>query len=81
MTDYHPISCSNYDQYEIAILHGQALRVTWRDAQGIVHVETLRPRDLQTKAGEEYLLAETGVGQSLALRLDKILRAEPVESA
>ncbi|MHB8474235.1 MAG: Rho-binding antiterminator [Gammaproteobacteria bacterium] len=81
MTDYHPIPCSHYDHYEIAILHAQVLRVTWRDAQGIVHVETLRPRDLQTKAGEEYLLAETLVGQTLTLRLDKILRAEPVDSA
>lgn len=81
MTDYHPIPCANYDHYEIAILHGQPLRVTWRDDQGIVHVETLHPRDLQTKAGEEYLLAETLVGQTLTLRLDKILRAEPVDSA
>lgn len=81
MTDYQPIPCSSYDHYEIAILHGQILRVTWRDDQAVVHVETLRPRDLQTKAGEEYLLAETTAGQILTLRLDKILRAAPVDGA
>lgn len=81
MTDYQPIPCSSYDHYEIAILHGQTLRVTWRDDQGVVHVEILRPRDLQTRASEEYLLAETSIGQTRTLRLDKILRAESVEGA
>lgn len=81
MTDYQPIPCASYDHYEIAILHGQLLRVTWRDDQALVHVETLRPRDLQTRAGEEYLLAETTAGQTLMLRLDKILRAEAPDGA
>jgi len=76
MSDYRPISCANYDQFEIAILHEQCLRITWHDEQAMVHVEVLRPCDLQTRGGGEYLLADTLSGQRIELRLDKIVRAE-----
>jgi transcriptional antiterminator Rof (Rho-off) len=79
MSDYLPISCANYDQFEIAILHGQNMRITWRDDQALVHVEVLRPCDLQTRAGEEFLLADTLSGQRIELRLDRIVRAESTD--
>jgi len=76
MSDYQPISCANYDHFEIAILHGQCMRVTWHDEEALVHVEILRPRDLQTRNGEEFLLAETQAGRHIELRLDKIVQAQ-----
>ena len=78
MSDYQPISCANYDHFEIAILHGKSLRVTWHDEQALVHVEILRPRDLQTRNGAEFLLADTRTGQRIELRLDKIVQAQPL---
>ena len=78
MSDYHPISCETYDHYEIAILHGQRLRVTWRDGDAISHVEVVQPCDLQTRNGAEYLLARTQSGRMLELRLDQIAHAQVV---
>jgi Rho-binding antiterminator len=76
MSDYQPISCANYDHFEIAILHGQCLRITWHDEEGLVHVEILRTRDLQTRNGAEFLLADSQTGQHIELRLDKIVQAQ-----
>ena len=71
MSDYQPISCANYDHFEIAILHGKSLRVTWHDEQALVHVEILRPRDLQTRNGAQVNPnLPTGRGEAL----DKLLR-------
>ncbi len=76
MSDYQPISCANYDRFEIAILHKQCMRITWFDEQAMVRVAVLRPCDLQTRGGEEFLLTDTLSGQRIELRLDKIVRAE-----
>ncbi len=79
MSDYRSIPCDSYDHFEIAILHGQRLRVTWHDEQARQHVETLCPRDLQTRNGAEYLLADMQTGQRIELRLDRIVQALPLE--
>jgi len=76
MSDYQPISCANYDHFEIAILHGQCMRVTWHDEEALVHIEILRPRDLQTRNGAEFLLADTQTGRHIELRLDMIVQAQ-----
>jgi len=76
MSDYQPISCANYDHFEIAILHGQCMRVTWHDEEALVHMDILRPRDLQTRNGAEFLLADTQTGRHIELRLDMIVQAQ-----
>ena len=83
MTDYRPISCAMYNQYELAILHHTTLRLRWRDGEGVIHLETLTPEDLETCDGEEFLLARTVFGECLRVRLDRIstlpaARPEPV---
>ncbi len=78
MTDYVPIDCGLHSQYELAIMHRQRLRISWRDAQGGTHVELLEPRDLLTRAGAEYLLADTPDGRRLELRLDHIQHTDPL---
>jgi Rho-binding antiterminator len=57
------------------------LRVTWHDEQALVHIEILRPHDLQTRNGAEFLLADTQTGQRIELRLDKIIQAQPLGSS
>lgn len=78
MSDYIPISCALYSRYELAILHGERLRVSWRDTDRVVHVETLLPRDLLTRDGVEYLIAETSVHEPRELRLDRIIGARQI---
>ena len=78
MTDYTPIDCGSYSQYELAILRGTRMRISWRDPGGQLHVETLKPRDLVTRDHGEYMVAESQTGATLELRLDYIHRSEPV---
>ncbi|MDE2234906.1 MAG: transcriptional antiterminator, Rof [Gammaproteobacteria bacterium] len=73
MTDYQPISCALYSQYEIAILHHTPLRVRWRDLDGVTYLETLTPEDLETREGEEFLVARNAQGQCRRLRLDRMI--------
>lgn len=76
MSDYTPIDCDLYSEYELAILRKWRLRIGWRDTQGLTHIETLLPRDLQTRHGEEFLIAETTTGERLEIRLDQITEAQ-----
>lgn len=72
MTDYRPISCAMYNQYELAILRHTTMRLRWRDSAGVIHLETLTPEDLETCHGEEFLLARNLIGECLRVRLDRI---------
>ncbi len=78
MTDYRPIDCKTYGEYELAIVRRQRLRVRWQDASGLPHVETLVPLDLETCEGEEFLHAQNANGERLRLRLDRIRGAAVV---
>lgn len=81
MSDYTPIDCSVYSEYELSILRKWKLRIGWRDAQGLTHIETLLPRDLQTRHGEEFLIAETTAGERREIRLDQITEAQRLSGA
>ncbi|MGH8282266.1 MAG: transcriptional antiterminator, Rof [Gammaproteobacteria bacterium] len=72
MTDYQPIPCALYSQYEIAILHRTPMRVRWLDADGVTHLEVFTPEDLVTFAGEEFLLARNAAGEPRRIRLDRL---------
>ena len=72
MTDYRPIPCALYSQYEIAILHRTPLRVRWRDTDGVTYLETLTPEDLVTRNGEEFLVGRNAAGEARRLRLDRV---------
>lgn len=73
--DYTPIDCDVYSEYEVSILHRQRLRVRWRDDGGADHVETLRPTDLETREGKEFMTALTDHGEERRIRLDRIREA------
>ena len=74
--DYIPIPCDIYNQYEIAILQGRSLRVAWMSARALDRVETLKPKDLRTRAGAEYMIAYNQIGQHRVIRLDRIKSAD-----
>ena len=79
MTDYQPIACGLYSQYELAIMHRTPLTLSWRGNDGLSHLETLVPEDLQTCKGEEFLVARNGAGEQYRVRLDRILAAHSRE--
>ncbi len=78
MTDYAPIDCGLYSEYELAIVHRQRLRVSWREPDGQLHMELLEPRDLQTRDRAEFMIALNRDAVRRELRLDRIVKAEPV---
>ena len=76
MSDYTPIDCDQYSEYELAILRKWKLRIAWQDTEGLSHIETLLPQDLQTRQGEEFLIAATTHGERMEIRLDQISEAQ-----
>lgn len=76
MDKYQPIACGLHSQYELAIMHQQAIQLRWQEADGSVHNEKLQPLDLIAQQGEEFLLAETDDGIPRKIRLDRILKHE-----
>jgi Rho-binding antiterminator len=78
MTDYTPIDCGLYSEYEQAILHHKRLRVSWREPDGHSGIDVLTPVDLVTRRGEEFLVLRRGDGAAFELRLDRICSAEPM---
>lgn len=74
MTDYIPIPCSQYDRYEVAIMHRRRLRLTWH-VDNVVYRRIVEPIDLQTRDGEEFLICGKG-GETLSIRLDQIRKVE-----
>jgi Rho-binding antiterminator len=76
---YIPIPCDIYSRYELAIIRRQALRVAWRGPRGIDRVEHLKPMDLRTRSGGEYMIACDRLGQRRVMRLDRIRSVEPLQ--
>ena len=78
MTDYTPIDCHAYGEFERAIIARQRLRINWRDGNGMDHLEILLPLDLETCQGEEFLHARNDRGERRRLRLDLIRHTSAV---
>ena len=74
-TDYKPIACANYDQYEIAILHAAKMHLTWQTGN-VTYNQVVTPLDLRTAHGEEYLLLRLASGETAEVRLDRIRRSQ-----
>lgn len=75
MSDYQPIDCHTYGEFERAIVARLKLRVGWRDENGLNHLEIIEPTDLETCRGEEFLHAKNEQGRTFRVRLDRIIKA------
>lgn len=78
MTDYTPIDCGLHSKYELATLQARQHRVFWRNPEGQLHMEVLKPCDLRSRNHEEFLIAEDLNGQRRELRLDYIVKTQAV---
>lgn len=81
MSDYTPIDCGLYSEYELAIIRRRKLRISWHGEDGISHLAVVVPLDLQTRSGVEYLLARDHAGSALELRLDCIQEVQHVDES
>lgn len=72
VSDYQPIACGLHSRYELAIMHRMPLTLCWRGNDGLSHLETLLPEDLETLNGEEFLVLRNHAGERMKVRLDRI---------
>jgi Rho-binding antiterminator len=73
-TDYVPVDCGLYSEYELAIMHRDRLRLSWRDSAGNAHIGVVTPTDLRTRNGAEFMIVTAQDGAKLEIRLDRILQ-------
>jgi len=71
-TQYKPMNCEVHDGYELACMRQTTHTVIWHDERDELHQEPLRFLDLETKKGEEFLIAENRRGERVRIRLDMI---------
>ena len=74
-SDYQPISCASYDQYEIAIMHRRPMRLVW-DEENVIYDRVVTPLNLRTAQGQEFLILRLDNGETREVRLDHIRRSE-----
>jgi Rho-binding antiterminator len=74
---YRPIPCDRYSELELYILQRRRLRLTWC-LDNVIHTQVVRPLDLRTSQGAEYLVCRTGAGETLSVRLDRVRKADPL---
>jgi Rho-binding antiterminator len=65
VSDYQPIACADHERLEFSVLTKQWLNL---HVNGVP--QRLLPLDVYTRDGAEWLLAQTGSGEQLTLRLD-----------
>ena len=71
MNDYRAIACVDHERLEFAALTRQWLDVTVT-AGDHAGRQRLLPRDVYTRDGAEWLLAETEAGETVTVRLDRL---------
>jgi len=71
MSQYQPIECGQHSEYELAIMRGQSLELVWKTSDGNILKSIVKPVDIFTRQGEEFLLIMTDQ-KKVEIRLDQI---------
>lgn len=74
---YMPIACAFHERLEFAVLRRARLNLTYRDMNG-EHTARVRPTDVATRDGAEWMTFVTDDGAERVVRLDRIVRADPI---
>lgn len=77
---YIPVSCDLHSQYELAIMHKNKLKLTYKDNSTLLKGVFL-PLDVITKDKAEYLIAMTSENKKIQLRLDYISEMKVLSSS
>jgi Rho-binding antiterminator len=78
MSDYVPIACIEHEKLEFAVLRRQTLRLIFVTESGARESCIVRPTDVGTREGAEWLNYCTLEGKDGVVRLDRILSASPL---
>ena len=73
-TDYVPVDCGLYSEYELAIMHRDRLRLSWHDLAGNAHIGVVLPTDLRARNGAEFMIVTAQDGSTHEIRLDRIVQ-------
>jgi Rho-binding antiterminator len=68
---YTPIPCILHERLEFAVLRRLHLHMRWSDDMG-THTDQVRPLDVTTRAGAEWLTLRRSDGAVVEVRLDRI---------
>lgn len=75
--DYIPISCAEHERLEFAVLRRRGLQLSWVGEDGQTQFrEQVRPLDVATRDGAEWLTIRRPGGETELLRLDRIRSAD-----
>jgi inorganic pyrophosphatase len=80
MTDYTPIACSRYDDFELAIMHREWLRLGLDANDADLRELVVLPLDIGVADGAEWLTGRDEQGLTHRLRLDRIAILGPAAS-
>jgi len=69
---YTPIACGLHEHYQYAVMRRAQLDLAWRTEEGRLRQARVRPLDVFTRAGGEYLRAEIRPGEEAVIRLDRV---------
>jgi Rho-binding antiterminator len=75
-TNYQPIDCNFYDNFEAAIVQRRYVELEYLDANGEPVMKTTLLRDLKTHLSEEFVQLASGEW----LRLDQIVSVDGLEA-
>lgn len=75
---YHPVSCEQHSEYELAIMQRRQIQLTFKENSGAVVSADFIPIDIQTRNGEEFLVVSNGKTKQ-DIRLDHIEKMRILE--
>lgn len=76
---YQPIPCAQHERLEFSILRRLQLELKYRN-DGIVRCEKVRPLDVYTRDGAEWLKFKGEGGEAQEIRLDAIQHFQELPS-
>ena len=68
---YTPVACVLHERLEYAVLRRLTLQLRWSDDSGS-HTARVRPLDVKTRDGAEWLMLRRPDGVVVEVRLDRI---------
>lgn len=71
MSVYRPVSCDLHSRLELAVMHRLTRRVIWREGDQ-ERSALLQFKDVETRAGAEWLIGQASDGEIFRVRLDSL---------
>ena len=73
MEKYVPVSCQLHSELELVIMHENMLQIKLLNSQEMPESIIVKPYNIFIKDKEEFLQAKNSSGESITIRLDRII--------